>query len=68
MKKRGHKVYCVTMRFLEPVKYAIFQFEPGMVDETEEVKRDLGDLCPIIFTNRLAKRKFCEDRGVNIDI
>lgn len=54
MSSRGHKVYCVTMRTPE---------------EGAEVHANLSGLVHgIIFTSRKAKKEFCFNMGININV
>jgi hypothetical protein len=53
-KERGHTVYCVTMRYDH---------------EAEVVKRLLGPRVRGIYcTGRIAKKKFMDALGINIDV
>lgn len=55
-RSRGHKVFCVTMRFDIP-------------KEADEVRRYLGEkVDQIIFTGRNAKKKFMYDLGYDVSV
>lgn len=64
----GHMVYCITMRYENPVTNKKHQFVDGLIYESSDVLNSVGLLCPVIFTNRKAKRKHIEDLGLKIDI
>lgn len=54
MQRHGHTVYCVTMRH---------------ESEGKQVKEALGKRCDsVFFTNRVAKKSFMFERGINIDV
>lgn len=50
-KSRGHEVICVTMRYEKT--------------EGEEVLNSIGKYCRVIFTERMAKRRFLLDMGIS---
>lgn len=55
LKERGHVVYLVTMRKPEEENLIMkFRIKPLVED--------------IIFTSRKAKKKFCEDKGIFINV